>query len=75
MTRKYLVGKDEKSSCETVYRVRFIDENNVNHEEKYTDEQKARERFYSLESPIKIRQLDMIKQCKFITLDWDRLTY
>lgn len=75
MAKRCLVKAEEKINTETVYRVRFIDENNVNHEEKYTDEQEARERFYSLESPIKIRQLDMIKQCKFITLDWDRLTY
>lgn len=75
MNNKYLVGKDEKSLCQTVWRVRFIDENNVNHEEKYTDEQKARERFYSLDSPVKLRQLDMIKDCKYYTLNWDRLTY
>lgn len=56
-----------------VWRVMYRDENNKIHEEKFNDEDEAKVRFLMIDKPNRTKQLDMIKECRFYTLKWERI--
>lgn len=73
MAKRCLVKAEEKINTGTVYRVMWKDYEFNIHEEKFKDEDEAKEKYYSIEKPNRLRALDMIKECKFYTMLWELL--
>ena len=73
MAKRCLVKAEERISCQTVYRVTWKDHDFTIHEKKFKDEFEAREFYYSIDRPNQVRELDIIKQCRYVTLEWELL--
>lgn len=73
MAKRCLVKAEEKINTGTVYRVMWKDYEFNIHEEKFKDEDEAREFYYSIDRPNRVRELDVIKQCRYMTLKWELL--
>ena len=43
------------------------------HYKRFTSEEEAKEFYYSITKPNRVRELDLIHQCKYITLEWELL--
>ena len=42
-------------------------------EKKYDDEFEAKQHYFSINKPNKLRQLNLIKECKYYTIYWEWL--
>lgn len=73
MARKIIIKDGYETSSETKYRVMWKDEELAIHDKKFNTEEEAKEFYYSIDKPNRIRELDMIKECRFITLEWELL--
>ena len=68
----------KKSSNDEVYRgerwrVMRITEDGKIEEKKYDDEFEAKQHCFSINKPNKLRQLNLIKECKYYTIYWEWL--
>lgn len=68
----------KKSSSDEVYRgerwrVMWITEDGKIEEKKYDDEFEAKQHYFSISKPNKLRQLNLIKECKYYTMYWEWL--
>lgn len=73
MAKCCLVKAEEKINTETVYRVMWQDSEFKINEKKFKDEFDAKEFYYSVDKPNRKKELQMIKECKFYTLDCELL--
>ena len=75
MARKYKnMNEREVENYEAViYRVMFRDSNNKINERKFKSEEEAKEFYYSVDDKNKTKQLDLIKNCRFTSLLFERL--
>ena len=57
-----------------VYRVMVKDRDFKIHYKRFTSEEEARAFYYSItNAEARVRELDLIHQCKYITLEWELL--
>ena len=75
MARKHKNMNDKEiENYESVtYRVMFRDSNNKINERKFKSEEEAKEFYYSVDDKNKTKQLDLIKNCRFTSLLFERL--
>ena len=75
MARKKAEYKDKEIRDDIPsYRVKVIDKDGKQTDTYLKDEEKAKELYYSIEFPNKVKELDIIVECKFITMLWEKLT-
>ena len=75
MARKHknMNEQEVENSEAVVYRVMFRDSNNKINEHKFNSEEEAKEFYYSIDAPNRTKQLDLIKNCRFTSLLFERL--
>ena len=71
------MGKEKVSNDEIYrgerWRVMWITEDDKIEEKKYDDEFEAKQHYFSISKPSKLRQLNLIKECKYYTIYWEWL--
>ena len=70
---KNMNDKEIENYESVTYRVMFRDSNNKINERKFKSEEKAKEFYYSIDAPNRTKQLDLIKNCRFTSLFFERL--
>ena len=75
MARKHKnMNEQEVENYEAVvYRVMFRDSNNKINECKFKSEEEAKEFYYSIDATNRTKQLDLIKNCRYISMLFERL--
>ena len=75
MARKHKnMNEQEIENYEAVvYRVMFRDSNNKINEHKFKSEDEAKDFYYSVDDKNRTKQLDLIKNCRFTSLLFERL--
>ena len=75
MARKHKnMNEQEVENYEAVtYRVMFRDSNNKINEYKFKSEEEAKEFYYSIDAPNRTKQLDLIKNCRYTSMLFERL--
>lgn len=71
------MGKEKVSNDEIYrgerWRVMWITEDGKIEEKKYDDEFEAKQHYFSISKHNKLRQLNLIKECKYYTIYWEWL--
>ena len=63
--------ENEYQDC---WRVMWKDRDFKIHYKRFTSEEEAKKFYYSIQSTdARVRELDLIHQCKYITLEWELL--
>ena len=75
MSRKHknMNDKEIENYKSVTYRVMFRDSNNKINEYKFNSEEEAKEFYYSVDDKNRTKQLDLIKNCMFTSLLFERL--